>query len=735
MLRAVETEIAAGRPEQALRLCQDVQSRFPRSLHVQQVLGEVYLALRKTREAVAALDRALAGNPEDARACCARAIVQQIQGDSLGALAWYRRACDIRPTDRVLRLAYGELASSLNQSVYAPTRLGLAWLYLRADLLQHATREWESILADDPDSIAAHVGVAESLWRAGDEHGAADRCRRALLKAPTAVKALLILALIEQQAGNTAENARLMQRVEEIDPELRIGQDLFADQIAAGDPAVGELLKLKREAPIPVAAGREQAPITARPQPVRAVTMPPRTPPIGRENHPSKLPPNFDKIFAETRNMLWDDEENEAGERRAQETPFERSRADMFARSNMFIPPVLREHGASLDDTETRAAINWLSWLQAQGAITREMVQRATGSQALRPSDVYPARHDGGDVVTGPLPPWVAGAPARAGSTQAPTPEALRAMFAELEPDRNNRIVDGDIVDTEVAPQPEPEQEPAHPQMGESVPVPSVEEESFTMPRADEQDTPFDAQPEQPADEGALHAPPEPADQEPDFSHPSAAEADDIEEMETGQFEALSEGDVSTDDLDATAPLYGSQERPEQPVMEHDVSGDDAPVTLESLERQFAQSGFESYDLRPGSLEALSGTEARHEAPAEVAQPSVPEFERDETSEASTAESAPDPADFPARLDLARKRREAGRLSEALAEYRAVLKNAPDLLGDVVSDLEQSVASEPDQPELHRLLGDARVRQGDYLSALESYNRAVALAQNQSSSI
>ena len=30
-------------------------------------------------------------------------------------------------------------------------------------------------------------------------------------------------------------------------------------------------------------------------------------------------------------------------------------------------------------------------------------------------------------------------------------------------------------------------------------------------------------------------------------------------------------------------------------------------------------------------------------------------------------------------------------------------------------------------PELHRLLGDARIRQGDYLSALESYNRAVAL--------
>jgi hypothetical protein len=38
-LRRVEAEIAAGRPEQALAYCQDLQAVYPRALRVQRVLG------------------------------------------------------------------------------------------------------------------------------------------------------------------------------------------------------------------------------------------------------------------------------------------------------------------------------------------------------------------------------------------------------------------------------------------------------------------------------------------------------------------------------------------------------------------------------------------------------------------------------------------------------------------------------------------------------------------------
>ena len=70
-------------------------------------------------------------------------------------------------------------------------------------------------------------------------------------------------------------------------------------------------------------------------------------------------------------------------------------------------------------------------------------------------------------------------------------------------------------------------------------------------------------------------------------------------------------------------------------------------------------------------------------------------------------------------------------MDEALVEYRAVLKNASDLFTDVLEDLRASLVAAPEHPEVHRLLGDAYIRQGDYLNALESYNRALALSQAQ----
>src|SRR5258708_39171402 len=111
--------------------------RSPLALAAQSGVGGVYLALAKSREALWVLVRALAGNPEDARACCARAIVNQIQGDTMAALAWYRRACDISPDDQVLRSAYREIASHLQQPPYRPSRAGFARPHLRSAIFRH----------------------------------------------------------------------------------------------------------------------------------------------------------------------------------------------------------------------------------------------------------------------------------------------------------------------------------------------------------------------------------------------------------------------------------------------------------------------------------------------------------------------------------------------------------------------------------------------------------------------
>src|SRR5262249_59819234 len=129
------------------------------------------------------------------------AVVHEIHGTSAGALEFYRRACDINPDDQVLRAAYRELAVSLGQPPYQPSRMGLARLYLRGDLLPHAVREWEALLAEQPDALEAAVGLAETLWRAQSLRAAEDRCRRIVANAPSCVKAPLILRAIAHHAA------------------------------------------------------------------------------------------------------------------------------------------------------------------------------------------------------------------------------------------------------------------------------------------------------------------------------------------------------------------------------------------------------------------------------------------------------------------------------------------------------------------------------------------------------
>ncbi len=679
-LRAVEAEIAAGRAERALELCQQLQTRSPRALHVQRVLGEAYLALRKPREALGALDRVLAGNPEDARAYCARAIVQQIQGDPTAALGWYRRACDITPDDAVLRAAYGELAASLGQPPYTPSRAGLARLYLRGDLYDHAIREWEAILAEQPDHLEAQVGLAETLWRTGRVAAAIERCQRTLANVPSCVKPMLILAAIEHDAGREDEAQRIVRRAAELDPDARIGQALFADRLVAGDSALRALLfgepRFTRATGAPIDTRRPTGS-----QPLSRPAAPASGPHDGRAQAgptpPSALPPDFHTIFAETEYMLWNREEDEALARQAEATqqataalpaapgsgPAPAAPGDTTGRMAAFVPPAMRQAGMTMDETEARAAINWIAWLRAQGA-------RAQGGGAAGPA--------GRASATGPLPTVAAPRGSRqaqaglpTGPLPPPSPEALREMFAELGADTtSHRIVEGQVVQSFVAP---------------------------------------------------------------DVSDESAAETPRA---------ALSERDEGGTD---GAGALGQPEEAEP--------GDGAPrpsVTLEELEDAYSGSGFRSMELRPGELALLAGQDgfAANGERADGGELRLPAEERDAAHTPDAVASEPmerdgppappapaqverEPADYAERLERARRRRDEGELADAVSDYRLILKNAPDLLPEVLGDLDELLAAHADQPEVHRLAGDARIRQGDYLSAIEAYNRAVALSQER----
>jgi tetratricopeptide (TPR) repeat protein len=637
-LRKVEAELAAGHAEQALALCQEAQARYPRALAAQRALGEVYLTLRKPREALGALERALAGDPEDARALCARAIIHQMHGDSAAALAWYRRACDVRPDDQVLRATYRELAAHLGQPPYRPTRLGLARLYLRGGLLTHALREWETLAAEHPEQLEAQVGLAETLWRAGRAQVAEEQCRRILANAPSCVKAHVLLASLLLDRGLRDEAARHAERSAELDPDQRIAQALFADRLAGGDQALAALL-------------------SGSPSASRPLTATLRAP----------LPAGAQQLLSETAYMLWGpDEETRARaavaaratvtdlgntadaappntKRAAREQP-PAAPPDAAGHATRFVPPALVEQGGSMNDTEALKALGWVQWLQAQGARVHPSVPSAPGA-APAVSGSQPALGAAQPAASAPL--------GRTTGPLAPTTEALRAMFAEL--DGGARA---------------PTAGPAQPLARSGAPGAS------RSPMA------WDTGAGQPT--GWLAE---------DAAQPHLLRRDrrETETERLAQAHALSQG-------------VGAGLPPDA-------------VTLEALERQFAESGFQPVEPQPGLLAAMSSLTSSHSpsfGPERVELPS------------SLAE------DYPGRLRLAHAWRTEGRLDDALAEYRALLKQAPALLPELLDELHECLRQAPEHPEAHRLLGDARIQQGDYLGALEAYNRAVALTHPDS---
>ncbi len=74
-----------------------------------------------------------------------------------------------------------------------------------------------------------------------------------------------------------------------------------------------------------------------------------------------------------------------------------------------------------------------------------------------------------------------------------------------------------------------------------------------------------------------------------------------------------------------------------------------------------------------------------------------------------------------------------GLYDEAMQEYRVIISKAPELLGEVVSNMRALLKIVPRYSAGYRVLGDAYMRQGAYLQAMEAYNKALAMAKKAKS--
>jgi tetratricopeptide (TPR) repeat protein len=740
-LRRVEAEIAAGRPEQALAYCQELQAAYPRALRVQRVLGEIYLALRRPREALAALDRTLAGDPEDVRACCARALVHQMHGDDTAALAWYRRACDLRPDDQSLRLNYRDLARRLREPSYRPSRAGLARLYLRGDLFAHAIREWEQLVNESPDRLDAQVGLAETLWLAGHTRVAEERCLRILANAPSCVKAMLILMALSLADGDMDSARAHLQRTLQLDPDMAIAQVFFADALASGDPVLTPLLradggaegsdetmKLSRQTagfaqsapisgqrnlsrPLVTSAPATSGPVFGASQPTSQPLPPPPRPDVPVPSQPTQVT----RAFKETAFMIWAQDEDSQPRLSAQQATAA-SDADASASA------ALADPDSAADDDEARRALNWYNWLQSQGAVAL-----GAASAPGMPAASAPAPAKGPTIplpgidapVDAPVaPPGVAnGHPAAAsgGSGGVGGAGGPRLTMPIPPAQQADLLFPPAPSGAQLEPQTQPQGEDEEPA---TMPLPSSQALRTMFAELGGNTS------SQPVVEAGTVA------SAPVSGTPDAPEAtyDDYVEADDAPASAIRRDNFVADDDDHYDEHYDDDDSDNQTR---------EAQTLEDLERQFSASGFTHIETRHGLLAELD----RGQQAGDVATPPEPptddEPARDEPSSGPVpvrvpVVSGPDPRDYPARLTRARQRRDGGQLDEALSEYRVIIKNAPDLLPDVLDDLYASLAELPDHPNLHSVLGDALVCQGEYEKALESYNKAMELAQARS---
>lgn len=71
----------------------------------------------------------------------------------------------------------------------------------------------------------------------------------------------------------------------------------------------------------------------------------------------------------------------------------------------------------------------------------------------------------------------------------------------------------------------------------------------------------------------------------------------------------------------------------------------------------------------------------------------------------------------------------AGAYDDAMQEYRFIIRNAPELLDEVISNVRALLKLAPRFSLGYRVLGDAYMRKGEYLQAMEAYNKALTMAK------
>ncbi len=152
------------------------------------------------------------------------------------------------------------------------------------------------------------------------------------------------------------------------------------------------------------------------------------------------------------------------------------------------------------------------------------------------------------------------------------------------------------------------------------------------------------------------------------------------------------------------------------------------PTPIAAIHADPLETELETTMKRPAIR--LQSMHQRHTTQSAQQQPTVPRSQSGERSMPTRAsEGGTGAPGYKERLLRGYQHQLAGSYDDAMQEYRVIIRNAPDLLGEVVSNMRALLKIAPRYSVGYRVLGDAYMRQGEYLQAMEAYNKALSMAK------
>lgn len=232
-----------GQAQQAILAYQQALRLRPDAASAHFNMGNAYLVLRNIQAAVQSYEKAISLKPDFTDAFVALGTAWESLENFDSAIECYRTALKHRPEYAEVHSNLGDALRSHKCFAEAETAYAEAWrldasqidllyklgavkhdLFLNGrdnlELLTEAETYYREFLANRPDSVHAHVGLAKALYDHNRYDDAIAEFRRAIACAPQNTENLLTLGLVLQSHDNLDEAATCYLQAIEIDPTL-----------------------------------------------------------------------------------------------------------------------------------------------------------------------------------------------------------------------------------------------------------------------------------------------------------------------------------------------------------------------------------------------------------------------------------------------------------------------------------------------------------------------------------